>query len=239
MSDLLTEDKNIINLTSRHEPEAGHELNTLQSKDSSLLLEQILWNNRSLILQSAIKNTNKFDNKSDLRKKKLGNFIAMDCEFVGVGKDGTESALGRISIVNYFGYVIYDTYVRPKEKVTDWRTPVSGITPEHMKDAVSFEEAQSKTSEILMEKILVGHSIHKDLKVLLLSHPKKKIRDISKFNEFKKISNGRTPGLKRLCSYFLKINIQESAHSSVDDARATMLLYRLKKRNIDKPFFAR
>ena len=29
--------------------------------------------------------------------------LAIDCEFVGIGKDGEESALARISIINYYG----------------------------------------------------------------------------------------------------------------------------------------
>lgn len=53
----------------------------------------------------------------------------MDCEMVGVGLDGEESILARVSIVNHFGKCIYDKYVKPTEKVTDYRTAVSGIRP--------------------------------------------------------------------------------------------------------------
>jgi RNA exonuclease 4 len=42
------------------------------------------------------------------------------------------SALARVSVVNYDGETLYDTYVRPMEPVTNWRTPVSGIKPRHM-----------------------------------------------------------------------------------------------------------
>lgn len=51
---------------------------------------------------------------------------------VGVGPNGIESVLARVSIVNYYGVVLYDSYVAPKEKVTDYRTWVSGIKPEHL-----------------------------------------------------------------------------------------------------------
>lgn len=53
----------------------------------------------------------------------------MDCEMVGVGPGGEESMLARVSIVNYFGKCVYDKYVKPTEKVTDYRTAVSGIRP--------------------------------------------------------------------------------------------------------------
>ena len=59
----------------------------------------------------------------------IGKYIAMDCEMVGVGRDGAESALARVSIVNYNGEQVYDSYVLPKEQVVDWRTAVSGIRP--------------------------------------------------------------------------------------------------------------
>jgi RNA exonuclease 4 len=48
---------------------------------------------------------------------------------VGVGPDGIQSALARVTIVNYYGVIILDKYVRPIERVTDFRTEISGITP--------------------------------------------------------------------------------------------------------------
>jgi len=51
----------------------------------------------------------------------------MDCEMVGVGDDGKESILARVSMVNQYGCCIYDTFVKPTERVTDYRTKVSGV----------------------------------------------------------------------------------------------------------------
>jgi RNA exonuclease 4 len=51
---------------------------------------------------------------------------------VGVGPEGEESALARVSLVNYNGAVLMDEYVKPMERVTDFRTAVSGITPKHL-----------------------------------------------------------------------------------------------------------
>lgn len=120
----------------------------------------------------------------------------MDCEFVGVGPEGTESALARVSIVNFYGHTIYDKFVKPKEKVTDWRTWVSGVTPKHMKDAITFKEAQEQTADLLKGRILVGHAVHHDLEALFLSHPKSMTRDTSTFKPFRAISNGKTPPLR-------------------------------------------
>lgn len=171
---------------------------------------------------------------NDNRKKEPGKYLAMDCEFVGVGPEGTESALARVSIVNFYGHTVLDKFVRPRERVTDWRTWVSGVTPKHMNEAISFQEAQNETSKLLDDKILVGHAIHHDLDALFLSHPKSKIRDTSQYKPFRSISMGKTPSLKKLSQHFLKVDIQDSAHSSVEDARATMLLFRLHRKEFEQ-----
>lgn len=51
---------------------------------------------------------------------------------VGVGPAGTESTLARVSVVNYFGAVLLDDFVRQKERVTDWRTQWSGVRAKDM-----------------------------------------------------------------------------------------------------------
>ena len=62
--------------------------------------------------------------------------IAIDCEMVGVGYMGKESALARISIVDYYGVTLIDKYVKPKRKITDYRTRYSGITPDHLENGM-------------------------------------------------------------------------------------------------------
>lgn len=169
------------------------------------------------------------------KSKEIGKYIAMDCEFVGVGPEGKESALARISIVNYFGHVVFDEFVKPREKVVEWRTWVSGIKPEHMKNAITFKEAQKKTADILEGRILVGHALKHDLEALMLSHPKSLLRDTSRHLPFRKLyAKGKTPSLKKLTKEVLKISIQEGEHSSVEDARATMLLYKKEKTEFEK-----
>jgi RNA exonuclease 4 len=48
---------------------------------------------------------------------------------VGVGIEGAESALARVSLVNFHGAntVVLDAFVRQRERVVDYRTPFSGI----------------------------------------------------------------------------------------------------------------
>ncbi|KAM7381750.1 hypothetical protein PAMA_012545 [Pampus argenteus] len=160
----------------------------------------------------------------------LTKAVAIDCEMVGVGPDGEDSILARVSLVNQFGKCIYDKYVKPTEKVTDYRTAVSGIRREDIKNGENVQTVQREVAEILRGRVVVGHAIHNDLKILLLDHPKKKIRDTQKYKPFKKTARSSRPSLKVLCSEILNVKVQQGEHSSVQDAQATMRLYTLVKK---------
>ena len=56
----------------------------------------------------------------------------MDCEMVGVGEEGKDNILARVSLVNQYGQCIYDKFVKASETVTDYRTFVSGVRAEDM-----------------------------------------------------------------------------------------------------------
>ncbi|KAM9324235.1 RNA exonuclease 4 [Gastrophryne carolinensis] len=161
----------------------------------------------------------------------LTRTVAMDCEMVGVGNDGEESILARVSIVNQFGKCVYDKFVKPTERVTDYRTQVSGIRPQDIKGGEQFKVVQKEVSEILQGRILVGHAVHNDLKILFLDHPKKAIRDTQKYKPFRqKVKSGR-PSLKLLCEKILSVKVQTGEHCSIQDAQAAMRLYTMEKKN--------
>lgn len=168
-----------------------------------------------------------------------GKYVAIDCEMVGVGPDGSESALARVSLVNYHGEVLMDRYVRPVERITDYRTAVSGIEPHHLKGegVLSLSEAQAAVWELIQGKVLVGHSLKNDFRALLIEHPRKQTRDTSKYRPFRRIARGKSPSLRRLAKEFLGIDIQQGSHDSVDDARVAMLLYRAHKADWENYLF--
>ncbi|SPO22282.1 related to REX4 - strong similarity to X.laevis XPMC2 protein [Ustilago trichophora] len=169
-------------------------------------------------------------------KKEPGNYLAIDCEMVGVGEKGCESILARVSIVNFHGALIMDRFVRPQEKVTDYRTWVSGVRPKDLKNAPSFHEVQGEVANLIKGKVLVGHAIQNDLKALLLSHPKPLVRDTSTFQPLRDLAKTKYPSLKKLAKLVLGIDIQMEgeAHSSVEDARATMAIFRSQKSKWDE-----
>ena len=164
-----------------------------------------------------------------------GKYVALDCEMVGVGPNpDKESALARVSIVNYHGHQLYDSFVFPKETVTDYRSHVSGITPKLLQHARTLEEVQKDVAGCIDGKILVGHALRKDLEALMLGHPKRDQRDTSKHRAYRDLAGGKTPGLKRLAREVLGVEIQGGEHSSIEDARATMDLFRKGKAEFEK-----
>ncbi|KAI4322980.1 hypothetical protein L6164_022625 [Bauhinia variegata] len=161
----------------------------------------------------------------------LTDAVAMDCEMVGVGQ-GNKSALGRVTLVNKWGNVIYDEFVRPVERVVDFRTKISGIRPRDLKKGKDFWTAQKKVAEFIKGRILVGHALHNDFKALLLSHPKKDVRDTSEYQPF--LKEGGKRALRHLAAELLGAQIQTGEHCPIEDARAAMLLYQKNRKAWEK-----
>lgn len=149
--------------------------------------------------------------------------LSLDCEMVSNIND--KDMLARVSIVNYGLQCVYDKFVKPTMPVGDYRTRVSGIRESDLENGVDFQVVQEEVKAILKNKILVGHSIHHDFKVLKIWHPKQLVRDTSRYKPFLIVSDGKTPSLKRLAKEFIGEDIQGGEHSSVEDAKIAMKLY--------------
>ncbi|XP_050823370.1 apoptosis-enhancing nuclease [Gopherus flavomarginatus] len=164
--------------------------------------------------------------------KKPRKCVAIDCEMVGTGPGGKQSELARCTVVNYNGDVIYDKYIRPELPIVDYRTRWSGITKQHMQKATPFSAAQREILKILKDKIVVGHAIHNDFRALKYFHPRSRTRDTSRIpllNRKAGLPVKVSASLKSLARQLLhkKIQVGQKGHSSVEDARTSMELYRL------------
>lgn len=172
---------------------------------------------------------------------------------VGVGPGASESALARVSVVNFHGVTLLDTLVRPREKVTDYRTWVSGIQPGSLDHAPTFDQVQKDVAQLIEGRVLVGHAISNDTKVrarvcfhshyltirlstinvpqaLLLSHPHTHIRDTSKYQPLQALARTKRPSLRTLARLICGLSdLHSKEHDSVMDARATMCVYRSQK----------
>nr|CDS29628.1 interferon stimulated 20 kDa exonuclease [Hymenolepis microstoma] len=164
----------------------------------------------------------------DLKKDASSGPIAIDCEVVSVGADKI-NALGRVSIVDYNGNVLYDAFSRPDEPISDYHTPYSGIRPHGVENALPFKVVRNVVMQIIRNHIVVGHSIINDLRVLKLKHPRPLIRDTNTAPYAKiaaKLNRKRLVPLRELYYDLFGEKIQQGKHCSVEDARATMKIYR-------------
>lgn len=164
-------------------------------------------------------------------------YFAVDCEMVGVGPGGLDSALARLSIVNWDNEIVLDTYVKVAEPVTDYRTFVSGIKPEHIQStsAMSLARAQLKAKNILMGKILIGHGLTNDLKVIGIDHPWTDVRDTATYQPFMRERQSENAGVTH-CPRKLRdlaweqlgtqIQVMGKSHSPIEDALTSMALYK-------------
>ncbi|KAG6810041.1 hypothetical protein H0H93_015293, partial [Arthromyces matolae] len=169
---------------------------------------------------------------------------------VGVGVEGVESSLARVSLVNFYGEVQLDEFVRQRERVVDYRTQFSGIRATDMVKARPFDEVQKKVADLLKDRILIGHAVYNDLKTrrenieiltdvslsqaLLLSHPRPLTRDTQFYAGKHKVVKSKYVALRNLVKQELGTTIQSGEHSSVTDARATMAVFRLHRKEWEK-----
>jgi RNA exonuclease 4 len=159
-------------------------------------------------------------------------YVALDCEMVGYGENGKYSALARVTIINWKGDVLMDEYIKQEHEVTDYRTFVSGITKEMLDNTkMDFPVCQKQVLELLTGKILVGHGLKSDLKVLGISHPWYMVRDTAKYEPYMKVrfQDGILwpRGLKDLCKEKLDRDVQVYGcpHCPKEDALAALDLY--------------
>ncbi|XP_023279897.1 interferon-stimulated 20 kDa exonuclease-like 2 [Seriola lalandi dorsalis] len=159
-------------------------------------------------------------------------YLAFDCEMVGAGPKGRISQLARCSIVSYDGDVVYDKFINPPLPITDYRTRWSGIRRSDLIKATPYSEARKEILRLLNGKVVIGHAVHNDFKVLSYTHPTALTRDTSRIpllNQKAGFAENECASLKRLTKAIFNRDIQtgKRGHSSVEDAKATMELYKV------------
>lgn len=156
--------------------------------------------------------------------------IVLNCKTVGVGPGGSESALGRVSAIDFLtGELLIDKLVQPPRIVTHWRTKRSGITAAAMqaaRDSGEVLENAAAVREILSrhmdeETVLVSHRRNNALVVLGIQH-EKVVSSASLVKTTLGPSVGTIVGLKKLCKEVLGITLRggKMGYDSVEEALA-------------------
>jgi hypothetical protein len=166
--------------------------------------------------------------------------IALDCEMcetqdpVSGNKD--PRALCRFSVVDTeTDEVLIDTLVKPMWPVTDYRTWVNGIGPEHLQNVeFTLRHAQAFMMALCSEEtVIMGHAVFNDLAALRLEHHC--VADSSCLFSADD-SETATVSLRDLSSHVLKREMPDK-HDSVNDARVAFQClekYRLADGNMEK-----
>lgn len=161
---------------------------------------------------------------------------------VGVGENGIQSAVARVTLVDWDGRILIDRYVKPDREITDYRTYVSGITANDFlhDDAIDLECCRKLVLSHLEGKILVGHALKNDLHVLGICHDWQATRDTAKYEPFMKtrFNDGVLwpRRLRELAHEKLSREIQVPGipHSPYEDAMAAMDLYKTVRSKWEK-----
>jgi RNA exonuclease 4 len=183
--------------------------------------------------------------------------IAIDCEMM---RSNIGQVLGRVSVVNYEGETIFDTFVcYPKPiNITKTDKEFSGIDwndIDPQNGARPFSDVQAQLVELLRDRIVIGHDIEKDLKAISMDLPfnimrlqgvvqwptpttfSMKVRDTQKYSGYRQYASrgaNQGPSLKNLVLEVLDRQIKRGRVSSVEDAVATMEVYRNAEADIDR-----
>ncbi|CAK9273402.1 unnamed protein product [Sphagnum jensenii] len=158
--------------------------------------------------------------------------VAMDCEMVGGGKDGSVDLCARVCLVDEYESVLLDTYVQPFLPVIDYRFEITGIKAANLQNAMPFKHVRYQVNAILGSvRLLVGHDLRHDLACLHLDYPPHLIRDTATYQPLLKTS-GFSHKLRFLTETYLGYHIQDGhSHVPSEDAVAAMRLY-LRMRSI-------
>ncbi|CAD6203444.1 GSCOCG00009765001-RA-CDS [Cotesia congregata] len=155
--------------------------------------------------------------------------FGLDCEMCTT-TEGRE--LTRICIVDEQMNVVYETLVKPENKIVNYLTEYSGITEKLLENVTTnLSGVQEKIKELLPpDAILVGQSLCVDLDALKMMHPY--IIDTSVIFNITGNRNHKSK-LQVLAREFLNERIQEKkdGHCPTEDARAALKLAQLKLAN--------
>ncbi|KAG9099309.1 hypothetical protein FS749_001568 [Ceratobasidium sp. UAMH 11750] len=95
--------------------------------------------------------------------------------------------LARATVVDYYGKVLFDSFVRPTQPVVNYRTASTGIEQAHVygDTAQPFDRVQDEVTKLITNRIIIGHSLWTDLAVLGISHLAVNTRDIALYMPFR------------------------------------------------------
>ena len=161
-------------------------------------------------------------------------YAIIDTETSG-GKFNEEKII-EIAIIIYDGKNIIETFttlIRPNVKVDYFVQKLTGIRNSDLVDKKTFKDYAKLISNLVSNKIIVGHNVEYDYRILKnefescnIKFSSDTICTIKMFKE--KYNDLKYYNLSYLCNYF---NIElKNHHRAYDDALATLELFKILKK---------
>ncbi|OWT38207.1 hypothetical protein C362_04074 [Cryptococcus neoformans Bt1] len=140
--------------------------------------------------------------------------------------------LAKIGIVDVYGNVLMESFVRHHPaNVVNYVTRKSGIRPQDLVGAPTYEQIQPRIIELIKDKIIIGHTLFNDLAVIGHRHQYEMMRDTALYYPLRNLvgvrNEGVWPSLRKLAAAVLNEDMHAvgTAHDPVEDARMTMAIF--------------
>ncbi|KAA1468546.1 hypothetical protein DENSPDRAFT_814893 [Dentipellis sp. KUC8613] len=153
--------------------------------------------------------------------------LAVHSQTVMTGPAADIPMVARVSITDYRGNVVLDTFVKPSLPVADYRSLVTGLDSHYLEKAPDFTTVQRQVATLLHGRIIVGYSLWNFLSVIGVPHPAADTRDVALFLPFRQSlgSRGALP-LEVLVNRLMGRNIGHNYEHPLENARASLDLFR-------------
>lgn len=155
------------------------------------------------------------------RKETPYFLVALDCEMM-LTEGGTQ--LGRLTMLDHRGRVLYDKYVRPETQVLDYLEQYSGLNHYNTSAGISLRQLREEVLEYIgTNTYVLGHGLENDLSAINL-YTGRVIDTAYLFLS----SEGYKIKLCQLSKKYFNEAIQSGAHSSYEDALCCLKLLAYK-----------
>ncbi len=158
------------------------------------------------------------------------DFVALDVETTGL--DEKRNEITEIGIVRFRKGVLvaeYSSLVKPKEKISEYVSNMTGITNEMVSHAPDFEEVVQEMLEFIGDDLVVGHNIKFDIGMLdqALIRIDKPVLGNVVLDTLDIVSILNPTGSSFKLSHLAKVYgvLEENVHRAKDDSLMTANLY--------------